>query len=71
MFATVGLSQEAVHVTKLAPGEGLVGTIVANVETLNLAEAATHPDFADCRLGHLAGRREAEVISAYTQKTGF
>ncbi|MFD1033069.1 phosphoenolpyruvate--protein phosphotransferase [Sphingomonas hankookensis] len=46
LFATVGLSQEAVHVTKLAPGEGLVGTIVANVETLNLAEAATHPDFA-------------------------
>ncbi|MEP9400369.1 phosphoenolpyruvate--protein phosphotransferase [Sphingomonas sp. VNH70] len=46
LFATVGLAQEAVHVTKLAPGEGLVGTIVANVETLNLAEAATHPDFA-------------------------
>ncbi|PZO74460.1 MAG: peptidase, partial [Sphingomonas hengshuiensis] len=46
LFATVGLSQDAVHVTKLAPGEGLVGTIVANVETLNLAEAATHPDFA-------------------------
>ncbi len=46
LFATVGLSQDAVHVTKLAPGEGLVGMIVANVETLNLAEAATHPDFA-------------------------
>ncbi|KQM14575.1 peptidase [Sphingomonas sp. Leaf24] len=46
LFATVGLAQEAVHVTKFAPGEGLVGTIVANVETLNLAEAASHPDFA-------------------------
>ncbi|KQM96654.1 phosphoenolpyruvate--protein phosphotransferase [Sphingomonas sp. Leaf25] len=46
LFATVGLAQEAVHVTKLATGEGLVGTIVANVETLNLAEAAIHPDFA-------------------------
>ncbi|WP_294321025.1 phosphoenolpyruvate--protein phosphotransferase [uncultured Sphingomonas sp.] len=46
LFATVGLAQEAVHVTKFAPNEGLVGTIVANIETLNLAEAATHPDFA-------------------------
>ncbi|MBR0552914.1 phosphoenolpyruvate--protein phosphotransferase [Stakelama marina] len=46
LFATRGLDQEAVHVTKLAPGEGLVGTIAANVETLNLAEAAAHPDFA-------------------------
>ncbi|MFV0623909.1 phosphoenolpyruvate--protein phosphotransferase [Sphingomonas sp. ac-8] len=46
LFATVGLAEEAVHVTKLAPGEGLVGTIAANVETLNLAEAAAHPDFA-------------------------
>ncbi len=46
LFATVGLAQEAVHVTKFAPGEGLVGMIVANVETLNLAEAAAHPDFA-------------------------
>ncbi|MCW3834642.1 phosphoenolpyruvate--protein phosphotransferase [Sphingomonas canadensis] len=46
LFATRGLAQEAVHVTKLAMGEGLVGTIAANVATLNLAEAAAHPDFA-------------------------
>ncbi|MBB5711272.1 phosphotransferase system enzyme I (PtsP) [Sphingomonas xinjiangensis] len=46
LFATRGLAQEAVHVTTLALGEGLVGTIAANVETLNLDEAATHPDFA-------------------------
>ncbi|MDP5279437.1 phosphoenolpyruvate--protein phosphotransferase [Sphingomonas sp. DG1-23] len=46
LFATRGLAQEAVHVTKLALGEGLVGTIAKNVETLNLDEAATHPDFA-------------------------
>jgi phosphotransferase system enzyme I (PtsP) len=46
LFATRGLAQEAVHVTKLALGEGLVGTIAGNVETLNLDEAATHPDFA-------------------------
>src|ERR1700712_2145605 len=46
LFATRGLAQEAVHVTKLALGEGLVGTIAQNVETLNLDEAAAHPDFA-------------------------
>jgi phosphotransferase system enzyme I (PtsP) len=46
LFATRGLAEAAVHVTKLAMGEGLVGTIAANVETLNLDEAAAHPDFA-------------------------
>lgn len=46
LFATRGLNQEAVHVTKLALGEGLVGTIASNIETLNLDEAAAHPDFA-------------------------
>lgn len=46
LFATRGLKQEAVHVTRLAPGEGLVGTIAANVEALNLEEAASHRDFA-------------------------
>jgi len=46
LYATRGLKQDAVHVTKLALGEGLVGTIAANVETLNLDEAASHPDFA-------------------------
>ncbi|CAM3122249.1 phosphoenolpyruvate--protein phosphotransferase [Sphingomonas antarctica] len=46
LFATRGLNQEAVHVTKLALGEGLIGTIAENVETLNLDEATSHPDFA-------------------------
>ena len=46
LFATRGLAQEAVHVTKLALGEGLVGTIAEQVEVLNLDEAASHPDFA-------------------------
>ncbi|WP_166038547.1 phosphoenolpyruvate--protein phosphotransferase [Sphingosinicella sp. YJ22] len=46
LYATVGLNQSAVHVTKLANGEGLVGTIAKNVEVLNLAEAASHPEFA-------------------------
>jgi phosphotransferase system, enzyme I, PtsP len=46
LFATQGLKQEAVHVTKLALGEGLVGTIAGQIETLNLDEATSHPDFA-------------------------
>ena len=40
LFATRGLNPDAVHVTRLDVGEGLVGSIAANVETLNLAEAA-------------------------------
>jgi phosphotransferase system, enzyme I, PtsP len=46
LYATRGLSQEAVHVTKLAMGEGLVGTIAEQISTLNLDEATSHPDFA-------------------------
>ncbi|MCT8002623.1 phosphoenolpyruvate--protein phosphotransferase [Sphingomonas sanguinis] len=46
LFATRGLAEEAVHVTKMALGEGLVGTIAEDVEVLNLDEAASHPDFA-------------------------
>ena len=46
LFATRGLEQSAVHVTRLGIGEGLNGAIAANVETLNLAEARAHPDFA-------------------------
>jgi len=46
LFATRGLAQEAVHVTRMGVGEGLVGTIADKSETLNLAEAAAHPDFS-------------------------
>lgn len=45
LFATHGLRKEAVHVTRLRMGEGLVGTIAAEGRTLNLAEAAEHPAF--------------------------
>ncbi len=46
LFATRGLAQEAVHVTRMAIGEGLVGTLAENIDTLNLAEATAHPDFS-------------------------
>jgi phosphotransferase system enzyme I (PtsP) len=45
LFATHGLRKEAVHVTRLGMGEGLVGTIAAEGRILNLAEAAEHPAF--------------------------
>ena len=45
LFATHGLRKEAVHVTRLALGEGLVGTIAEEGRILNLAEAASHPGF--------------------------
>ena len=45
LFATQGLNPEAVHVTRMAVGEGLTGSIAKNIETLNLAEAKAHPDF--------------------------
>jgi len=46
LSATHGLRKEAVHVTRLAMGEGLVGTIAAEGRILNLAEANSHPAFA-------------------------
>ncbi|MES2120358.1 MAG: phosphoenolpyruvate--protein phosphotransferase [Pseudomonadota bacterium] len=46
LFATHGLRKEAVHVTRLRMGEGLVGTIAGEGRILNLAEAADHAAFA-------------------------
>jgi phosphotransferase system enzyme I (PtsP) len=46
LFATHGLKKEAVHVTRLELGQGLVGTIAAEGRILNLAEASSHPAFA-------------------------
>jgi phosphotransferase system, enzyme I, PtsP len=66
LFATVGLNQEAVHVTRLALGEGLVGTIARDVEILNLDEAASHPEFAyrpECRSSARSGRSASSPSS--------
>ena len=46
LFATEGLSPDAVHVTRLKPGEGLVGEIVRLGRPLNLSDAPNHPAFA-------------------------
>jgi phosphotransferase system enzyme I (PtsP) len=46
LFATEGLKPEAVHVTRLRTGEGLVGDIAAHARPLNLPDAQAHPQFA-------------------------
>jgi phosphotransferase system, enzyme I, PtsP len=45
LYATEGLKREAVHRSKLRIGEGLVGTIAAEAQLLNLADAQHHPAF--------------------------
>ncbi len=45
LFATHGLKEAAVHMTSLRLGEGLVGLIAAEAETLNLNDAPHHPAF--------------------------
>src|SRR5690606_40254452 len=46
LFATHGLKPEAVHMTTLRLGEGLVGLIAAEAEPLSMADAMSHPAFA-------------------------
>ncbi|MCB1970908.1 MAG: phosphoenolpyruvate--protein phosphotransferase [Geminicoccaceae bacterium] len=46
LFATEGLAAEAVHQTRLAVGEGLVGTIAAHGDIINTDDVSSHPNFA-------------------------
>ncbi|MDP3174997.1 MAG: phosphoenolpyruvate--protein phosphotransferase [Phenylobacterium sp.] len=46
LFATEGLDVNAVHVTRLKLGEGLVGEIMRQGRPLNLADAPNHPAFS-------------------------
>ena len=46
LFATEGLDPGAVHVTRMQPGEGLVGEIMRLARPLNLADAPNHPAFS-------------------------
>ena len=46
LFASHGLKQSSVHVTRLRVGEGLVGEVAAMGHYLNLAEPQNHPKFA-------------------------
>lgn len=46
LFATQGLNPEAVHATRLKPGEGLVGEVVRTAEPVALSDAPSHPSFS-------------------------
>jgi phosphotransferase system enzyme I (PtsP) len=46
LFATEGLDPGAVHVTRMKPGEGLVGEIMRQGRPLNLSDAPAHPAFS-------------------------
>lgn len=45
LYATEGLNREAVHLTMMRTGEGLVGLIAETAEPLALADAQHHPSF--------------------------
>ena len=46
LFATEGLDASAVHVTRMKPGEGLVGEIMRAGRPLALSDAPAHPAFS-------------------------
>ncbi len=46
LYATQGLHRSAVHHTRLARGEGLVGLVADEAKPLALADAAAHPAFS-------------------------
>ena len=46
LYATEGLKHEAVHLTTMHRGEGLVGLIAASAEPLALPDAQSHPAFS-------------------------
>ena len=46
LFATEGLKPEAVHVTRMKPGEGLVGEIMRAGRPINLSDAPSNPNFS-------------------------
>ncbi len=46
LYATEGLNREAVHLTTMRSGEGLVGLIAATAEPLALSDAQYHPAFS-------------------------
>ena len=46
LYATEGLNREAVHLTTMRAGEGLVGLIASTAEPLALSDAQSHPAFS-------------------------
>jgi len=46
LFATQGLRPDAVHNTRLRPGEGLVGEVARSAVPISLSDAPSHPSFS-------------------------
>lgn len=46
LFATEGLNPDAVHNTRLRPGEGLVGEVARLAQPISLSNAQEHPNFS-------------------------
>ncbi len=46
LYATEGLNREAVHLTTMRLGEGIVGTIAVKAEALALPDAQSHPAYS-------------------------
>ena len=46
LFATQGLKTDAVHTTRLRPGEGLVGEVARSAGPISLSDAPSHPSFS-------------------------
>lgn len=46
LFATEGLNRDAVHATRLRPGEGLVGEVARLSQPISLSDAPSHPSFS-------------------------
>ena len=58
LVASRGLDPQAVGYSRLAPGRGLVGRVAQSRHPINVADAASHPDFC-----YLAETREDEFRS--------
>ena len=61
LFATQGLSPDAVHKTRLKPGEGLVGFIAETAQPLNLADAPHRLAIQAGRFGQLYHHHLADL----------
>ena len=80
LFATHGLKPEAVHKTRLAVGEGIIGEIAAHAVPVAVMDAKTHPHFiyrpetgeeaytSLCGVPILRGRRVRGVLTVQTRQ---
>ncbi len=80
LFATHGLKKEAVHKTRLAVGEGIIGEIAAHGVPIAVTDARAHPQFiyrpetgeeayvSLCGVPIMRGRRVRGVLAVQTKE---